>query len=178
MTEKSRSDLNFKATFNQAAVGMSHVSLKGEWLLVNQRLCDIVGYNREELLSITFQDITHPEDLNSDLSFLERTLCGDINTYTLEKRYIRRDRSLVWINLTVSLVRDFDNTPLYFISSSSWASSCSLLLDIARILSWVNTIRTPRNFSLLKIAARCKACNRATRSTENVLWYAAGITLV
>jgi len=82
------------------------VSLTGEWLLVNQRLCDIVGYSKDELLRITFQDITHPEDLSADLSYVEQMLRGDIQTYSLEKRYIRKDTSYVWINLTVSLVKN------------------------------------------------------------------------
>jgi PAS domain S-box-containing protein len=95
---------------------MSHVSLKGEWLLVNQKLCDIVGYCKDELLKITFQDITHPEDLSSDLAYVEKMLRGEIQTYSLEKRYIRKDATHVWINLTVSLVKDDSGCPLYFIS--------------------------------------------------------------
>ncbi|MBL7672356.1 MAG: PAS domain S-box protein [Bdellovibrionaceae bacterium] len=92
------------------------MSLTGEWLLVNQRLCDIVGYSKDELLRITFQDITHPEDLSADLSYVEQMLRGDIQTYSLEKRYIRKDTSYVWINLTVSLVKNDQGSPLYFIS--------------------------------------------------------------
>lgn len=105
----------FEATFNQAAVGMSHVSLNGDWLSVNQKLCDIVGYSRDELLELNFQDITHPEDLSMDLAFVEKMLSGDIQTYSLEKRYIRKDKSHVWVNLTVSLVRR-KCEPCYFIS--------------------------------------------------------------
>ncbi len=95
---------------------MSHVSLAGDWLLVNQRLCDIVGYSKEELLKLTFQDITHSEDLSADLAYLEQILRGDIQTYSLEKRYIRKDSTYVWINLTVSLVKNDQGHPLYFIS--------------------------------------------------------------
>lgn len=95
---------------------MSHVSLTGDWLLVNQKLCDIVGYNKEELLKLSFQQITHPDDLSSDMAFVEKMLRGEIQTYSLEKRYIRKDKSHVWINLTVSLVKDSSGLPLYFIS--------------------------------------------------------------
>lgn len=95
---------------------MSHVSLSGDWLLVNQKLCDIVGYGKEELLKLTFQDITHPDDLSSDMAYVEKMLRGEIKTYSLEKRYIRKDKSHVWINLTVSLVKDSSGLPLYFIS--------------------------------------------------------------
>lgn len=92
------------------------MSLTGEWLAVNQKLCDIVGYSQDELLKITFQDITHPEDLGPDLALVEKMLRGEIQTYSLEKRYIRKDLSHVWINLTVSLVKDDSGLPLYFIS--------------------------------------------------------------
>lgn len=106
----------FEHTFNQAAVGMSHVSLKGEWLRVNKKLCDIVGYSKEELLKKTFQEITHPEDLGRDLESLEKILRNEIQTYSIEKRYLRKDKSFVWINLTVSLFKDSAGKPQFFIS--------------------------------------------------------------
>jgi PAS domain S-box-containing protein len=110
------SEKRFQATFNQAAVGIAHVGLAGQWLLVNQKLCDIVGYTREELNRLTFQDITHPDDLNTDLEYVRRILAGEIETYSLEKRYIRKDNTYIWINLTVSLVREASGEPKYFIS--------------------------------------------------------------
>jgi PAS domain S-box-containing protein len=105
----------FRATFEQAAVGMAHVGVNGRWLRVNQKLCDIVGYPREELIGLRFQDITHPEDLERDLGHLRRLLTGEIETYSMEKRYFRKDGSIVWINLTVSLVREESGEPAYFI---------------------------------------------------------------
>jgi PAS domain S-box-containing protein len=111
-----QSEARFRGAFNQAAVGIAHVGLDGRWLLVNQKLCEIVGYPREELERLTFQDITYPEDLDADLAQVQRVLAGQIQTYAIEKRYICRDRSLVWINLTVSLVRDAAGAPAYFIS--------------------------------------------------------------
>ncbi|MBD2337908.1 PAS domain S-box protein [Calothrix sp. FACHB-156] len=110
------SEQQFRATFQQAAVGIAHVGIDGRWLLVNQRFCDIVGYTFEELELLTFQDITYPDDLEADLNYIEQILVGDIHTYTLEKRYCRKNHSLVWINLTVSLVRDSFGNPKYFIS--------------------------------------------------------------
>jgi PAS domain S-box-containing protein len=114
--ELRESEQRFRATFEQAAVGIAHVAPDGRWLRVNQRLCDIVGYTREEMQGLTFQDITHPEDLATDLEFVRQVLAGTIETYTMEKRYLRKDRSLVWINLTVALVREPSGDPKYFIS--------------------------------------------------------------
>jgi PAS domain S-box-containing protein len=110
-----QSEERFRATFEQAAVGVAHVSLEGRWLRVNQKLLEIVGYSGEELLRMTFQDITHRDDLETDLEQVRRLLAGEIGTYSLEKRYIKKDGSIVWINLTVSLVRDPNGAPEYFI---------------------------------------------------------------
>lgn len=106
----------FRATFNQAAIGIAHVATDGTWLRVNQKICDIVGYTHDELMSITFQDITHPDDLNIDVENVNRVLAGDIDSYTMEKRYIQKSGDIVWVDLTVSLVRDDNRTPKYFIS--------------------------------------------------------------
>lgn len=110
------SEQRFRATFEQLAVGVAHVATNGRWLEVNRRLADIVGYTREELLERTFQDITYPPDLETDLEFMRQMLGGQIATYSMEKRYVRKDDSLVWIELTVSLVRDAAGEPRYFIS--------------------------------------------------------------
>jgi PAS domain S-box-containing protein len=92
------------------------VGVDGRWLRVNQRLCEIVGYTREELLEKAIQDITHPEDLDADLQQVGRLLAGRIETYSMEKRYIKKDGSIVWINLTSSLVREPSGDPKYFIA--------------------------------------------------------------
>ncbi len=99
------SESRFRATFENAAVGIAHVAPDGSWLRVNQTLCDIVGYSKEELSRMTFQDITHPEDLQRDLDQLRRLLDEEIDDYQIHKRYIRKDHSIVWINLTVSAAR-------------------------------------------------------------------------
>ena len=91
------SEGRFRATFEQAAVGMAHVGLGGGWLRVNDRLCDVVGYPREELLGLRFQDITRPEDLETDLGYLRRLLAGEVETYSTQKRYFRKDGSIVWL---------------------------------------------------------------------------------
>ena len=117
LRELQENEQRFRATFEQAAVGIAHVAVDGLWLRVNQKLCDIVGYSREELLQKTFQDITHPDDLESDMANVRRILAGEINTYSMEKRYVRKDGSIVWIYLTVSVVRrTTGDLPEYFIS--------------------------------------------------------------
>ncbi|MDZ7967999.1 MAG: PAS domain S-box protein [Nostoc sp. DedSLP03] len=110
------SEQRFRAAFHQAAVGIAHVAIDGSWLLVNQKLCDILGYTLEELQLLTFQDITHPDDLNTNLKYVEQILADNIQTYSMEKRYFRKDNSLVWVNLTVSLMRESSGEPKYFIS--------------------------------------------------------------
>ncbi|HMQ54263.1 MAG TPA: PAS domain S-box protein, partial [Anaerolineae bacterium] len=115
--EKLReAEQRFRATFEQAPVGIAHVTPDGRWLLVNRRLCEITGYSAAELLSRTFQDLTHPADLATDLDFMHRVLAGKMAGYAMEKRYYRQDGSLVWVNLTVSLVRDAAGEPKYFIT--------------------------------------------------------------
>jgi len=106
----------FSATFEQAAVGIAHVAPDGRWLRVNRKLCDIVGYSRDELMKLTFQEITHPEDLEADLAYVKQILAGEIHTYSMEKRYVRKDGSIVWINLTRSLVRKPSGEPKYFVA--------------------------------------------------------------
>jgi PAS domain S-box-containing protein len=110
------SEERFRLTFDNAAVGITHVALDGRWLRVNQRICDITGYTREELLRTDFQSITHPDDLAADLVQVERLVAGEIEHYTMEKRYVRRDGSYVWIDLSVSLMRDANGSPDHFIS--------------------------------------------------------------
>ena len=110
------SEERFRATFEHAAIGAAQVGIDGRWLRVNRRLGEIVGYEPEELLQTTFQEITHPEDLEGDLAQVRRLLADELQTYTMEKRYLRKDGSLVWVNLTVSLVRDSSGEPAYFIA--------------------------------------------------------------
>jgi PAS domain S-box-containing protein len=110
------SEGRFRSTFENAAVGVAHVGLEGQWLRVNDRLCDIVGYRREELLAKTFQDITHPDDVAADLAEARRLLGGEVSTYSMEKRYIRKDGSVVPVLLTASLVLNDDGSPDYFIA--------------------------------------------------------------
>ena len=112
----SDNDARFRAIFTNAAVGIARVALDGRFLEVNERLCDILGYTSDELLTKTFGDITHRGDLTTDLRGMKRMLAGEIETYLREKRYRRKDGSVVWANLTVSLSHKADGSPDYFIS--------------------------------------------------------------
>ncbi len=111
-----KSEARFRATFENAAVGIAHVGPDGTWLDVNERLCAIVGYSRDEILGKTFQDITHSDDLEADLDLVGRVIAGEIDSYAIEKRYIRKDGSLLWANLTVGGVRNDAGQIEYFVS--------------------------------------------------------------
>mgnify|MGYP001803170758 FL=1 len=106
----------FRLAFNDAAIGMALVATNGQWLKVNRALCEIVGYSETDLLETTFQEITHPDDLEADLGYVRQMLAGEIRTYQMEKRYFHSSGHIVWILLSVSLVRDKQEQPLYFIS--------------------------------------------------------------
>ncbi len=110
------SEERYRATFANVPVGISHIGLDGRWLRFNDSLCMITGYFREELLTMTFADITYPRDLQAELTLARRALASEIETYSLEKRYVRKDGSLIWVHKTVSLLRDAQHRPLHFIS--------------------------------------------------------------
>jgi len=112
----NESELLFAQTFNQSAVGMALVSLDGTWLRVNPYLCHLLGYSESELLLKTFQDITHPDDLGEDLNNVNKLLNGEINNYSMEKRYLCADKSYTWISLTVALNKTIDGRAAHFIS--------------------------------------------------------------
>jgi PAS domain S-box-containing protein len=110
-----QSEERFRSAFDHAAIGMAVVGLDGRWLQVNNSLCEIVGYTEAELLARTFQDITHPEDLEADLAYVRQMLAGEIHTYQMEKRYFHKAGHVVWILLSVSLVHDVHGRPLRFL---------------------------------------------------------------
>jgi two-component system sensor histidine kinase/response regulator len=112
----AQSEKRFRETFDEAPIGIALVAPDGRWLQVNHALCAIVGYTADELLSLTFQDVTHPDDLEADLELLQRTLAEDVPTHQMEKRYIHKRGHQVWIKLSVALVRDGDGTPAHFVS--------------------------------------------------------------
>ncbi|HEY9881570.1 MAG TPA: PAS domain S-box protein, partial [Leptolyngbyaceae cyanobacterium] len=108
-------EAKLSAIFNQAAVGMDLAALDGQYLKVNQKLCDILGYTQEELLTENIKDVSHPEDVNKGNAERQQLYAGAIDSFSLEKRCRRKDGSTVWINLTVSLVHKPSGEPDYSI---------------------------------------------------------------
>lgn len=151
------SEARFRGTFEQAAVGIAHVSLEGRWLRVNRRLTEIVGYGEDELIGRTFADITHPEDLDADLQQLENLLAGRIATYSMEKRYLQRSGACVWVNLTVSLVRNERQAPEYFIS---------VVEDITRRKQAEDQVRQFSNMLERKVEERTRQLVEANQELE------------
>ena len=105
----------FRSVFYNASVGVAVVGVDGRFLRVNPTLCEILGYSEEGLLATTFREITHPEDLDTSLDHVRRLLEGEVDKYSLEKRYIDAGGEPVWASLNVSLARDPEGNPLYFV---------------------------------------------------------------
>src|ERR1700704_4937582 len=103
------------ATFEQAAIGIAHLTLDEDWISVNQRFCEITGYSREEILQLKVQDLSHPEEVPASLDFIRRIRAGELPEYRMEKRYVRKDGAVIWVNLTVSIVRSAAGDPLYLV---------------------------------------------------------------
>jgi PAS domain S-box-containing protein len=104
------------ATFEQAAVGIAHLTLAEEWISVNQRYCEITGYSRSEILRRKLEELTHPDDRAASRAFLDRIRTGELPEYRIEKRYLRKDGSVIWVHLTVSIVRSESGAPLYLVA--------------------------------------------------------------
>ncbi len=110
------SEERFRTAFEDAPIGKALVSKEGRFLKVNRVLCEIAGYTSEELLSLSFQALTHPEDVDADLAYARQLVAGETQTYQMEKRYLHKDGRIIWILLSASLVRNDRGEPLYFIA--------------------------------------------------------------
>ncbi|WP_020406443.1 PAS domain S-box protein [Hahella ganghwensis] len=113
--ELRESEQRYRAAFDLAPVGIARVSIDGHWLEINNKLCDMLGYDKEDLLNSSFESIVHPDDLPSDKEQLKKVLDGEIQSYTIDNRYFRKPGEAIWINLSVSLVKDRLGNPKYFI---------------------------------------------------------------
>ncbi|MCF7785053.1 MAG: PAS domain S-box protein [Prosthecobacter sp.] len=123
ITERKRSEealreseATFAAAFENAPIGKALVAPDGRFLRVNRLLCDIVGYTESELLALNFQDITHADDLDLDLAYVQKMLRHEIKTFQMEKRYLHQSGAVVWVLLTVSMVDDKQGEPAFFVS--------------------------------------------------------------
>ena len=113
MDRLRQSEEHFRTAFDHAATGMSLVDLDGRFLRVNAALCALTGYAEPALLAMTFQAITHPDDLAADLAQVDRLLAGEIPSFQMEKRYVRKDGKILWIRLSTTLIRDEHGAPLH-----------------------------------------------------------------
>lgn len=109
------SEARFQAVFDQAAVGIGLRSLEGNWFQVNRRLCEILGAPRDQVLGHSVTEFTHPDDLEPTVAGWERMLGGDVANVTQEKRYVRGDGTPIWVQVSVTLVRDSGGVPEYFL---------------------------------------------------------------
>jgi len=105
----------FSNAFRHSPHGMAFVSIEGRWLRANDSLCEMLGYSEEELRKLSFQAVTHPEDVPGDLSELARLISGEINSYNRVKRYYRKDSQLIWVSIAVSAIHDSAGAPIYFV---------------------------------------------------------------
>lgn len=153
-----RSTRQLEDTFEHSATGMAHSQLDGRWIRVNQTYCDLVGYTRQEIETMSFRDFTHPDDLGLDLSLQARTLAGEIDHYSIEKRYIHKQGHTVWVHLTLSLIRTPAGEPDYLIAvvqdvsdrkatEEAWHTSEQLLRQaqkLAGLATWQADVATRR----------------------------------
>ncbi len=115
ITERKALELQFRDTFEQAAVGIFHADLNGRYLRVNRKFCEITGYTEEEMTGPSRPNLSHPEDFDSGNVERKKLLSGEIASHSNEKRYVRRDGKVIWVNRTESLARAASGKPLYFI---------------------------------------------------------------
>jgi two-component system sensor histidine kinase/response regulator len=139
------SEARFHNAFEHAPIGMALVSPDGHWIKVNRSTCDITGYAPHELLAKTFQDVTHPDDLEADLQLVDKLLRGEIKTYQMEKRYLHKRGHVIWVLLSVSLVRDSQGRPLHFVSQ---------ILDITDRKRSEEALREARDEALTAVNAK------------------------
>ena len=130
----TESETRFRHAMEYSVIGMALVSPEGRWLQVNESLCHILGYRKDELVGMNFQQFTHPDDVANDLKQGRTLLAGEQETYSLEKRYLRKDGEVVWVLLAVSLVRDSEQQPLYFISQMEDISELKQTEEVNRRL--------------------------------------------
>jgi PAS domain S-box-containing protein len=152
LKEKTRLFNTFEKAFTYSPIGIALVSPQGKWLRVNQQVTTILGYSKEELLSIDFQKITHPDDLEADVSHVQSLLAGEEETYQMNKRYVHKQGHVIWAQLNVALVRS-EGKPQFFISQ-------------------IKDITAEKKFSDSKIDFVSLASHQIRTPLSTVNWYA------
>ncbi len=157
-----------RGVFEAAAIGMAFVAPDGRWLKVNDAFTALLGFSREELLQLTFQDVTHPDDLARDLEATRDVLAGRISWYQMEKRYVRKDGTLLWGLLAVSLVRGSNGEPRYFVSQISdiTAAKHTAATRLAALGGLPDGARklSPRELDVLRLLAAGQLTSDAART--------------
>jgi PAS domain S-box-containing protein len=169
---ESSADPRLTYTFEQAAIGIAHLTLDQDWLWVNQRFCDILGYSRDELLKVRFEDITHPDDREPTREMARRALSGQASEVSVDKRYLRRDGTFVWANLTMSAVREAEGTPGYLVAFLEDATTRRLAGQ-----------RLAAQYAVARVAAESSTIDAVARGAmeaicENLEWDAGALWLV
>jgi PAS domain S-box-containing protein len=153
-------EARFQATFENAAVGTAHIARDGRLLRVNDALCRILGYPVDELLSNSFPDVTFPDDLAADLAQVELIGEGKINSYGVEKRYLRKDGAIIWGRKTVGCVRKGDGSIDYFVAVLEDISARKAHDDQVRLLMREVNHRAKNMLSLVQAIARQTAARK------------------
>jgi len=168
------SEERFRSAFDDAPIGMALVSPTGRWLKVNRALCEMIGYSAPELLATDFQNITHSEDLETDLEFLRQMLAGEIPSYQMEKRYFHKGGSIVFVMLSVSLVCDAARQPLYLVAQIENISERkkqevereAMFAELQLVLAQVKTLS-----GMIPICGWCKSVRSDTGYWQTVEQY-------
>jgi PAS domain S-box-containing protein len=149
-----QSETRFRATFENAAVGMAHTTHDGRWLRVNNAMSRILGWPADELITKSFQEITHPDDLAIELAQLKQLRDGDIDSYSVNKRYLRKDGTIVWTRRTVSCVRSSDESIDYLVSVVEDISVVKRAEEQVRLLMCEANHRAKNMLGLVQVIAR------------------------
>lgn len=161
----------FRDTFEQAAVGIGHISLSGKWLKVNQKFCDIVGYSRDELLRCKLFDITHSDDAEAELYLFQKLIDQEIPSYSIEKRYLRKNGSIVWINLTVSLGSWLERSPYWQGEEKRYGITVIEDITSRKELELERDRFFELSVDFLMIANRDRKLKRVSPSAEKILGF-------
>lgn len=150
----------FEKVFGNSPIGMALVSSKGEVIKVNSALLEMFGYSADEFLSKKLKDITYPEDFSKDMTFFKKILAGKIKSYSLEKRYIHKDKHIIWALLSVFLVKEAADKPMFFISYVQDISSAKKnIFDMENQLAElkrINSLMVGREIKMMELKNKIK----------------------